>query len=238
MTDETSETGGATDVLPEDVSRFTRGLVPVRTDRDLVFVDTETIRLVADARLYLVWELYAERHNTAGTIEVAHLFPVHDESLRDLPPRFEADYAARVPPAEKRTRVETTGDVLAQLLRRRGDNPAPVVVGANPMFDTVHLAPYLAAASRDDGSFFRRLDIEAATYGAMGTVGHDAAGGLVGLTKALGLPVIDPHTAHGDVEMTKNLFLRVFPTQVVNLGQHGLAPGGDLRFHDVTGSES
>lgn len=224
MTDETSETGGATDVLPEDVSRFTRGLVPVRTDRDLVFVDTETIRLVADARLYLVWELYAERHNTAGTIEVAHLFPVHDESLRDLPPRFEADYAARVPPAEKRTRVETTGDVLAQLLRRRGDNPPPVVVGANPMFDTAHVAPYLAAASRDDGSFFRRLDIEAAAYGALGFVPAGADGGLVGLTKRFGLPITDAHTAHGDVAMTKNLYLSVFPDTVANLVDHDI-PG-------------
>lgn len=234
MTDETK-----TDVLPDDVERFTRGLVPIQTDRDLVFIDTETIRLTSDQRLFLVWELYAERHNTAGTIEVAHLFPVHDESLRELPERFEADYAARVPVAEKRTRVETTGDVLAQLLRQRGDNPPPVVVGANPMFDTAHLAPYLQAAGRTDGSFFRRLDIEAATYGAMGTIGHDAAGGLVGLTKVLGLPVTNAHTAHGDVAMTKNLFLRVFPGEVTNLDAHAtVAPMGDLRFHDVTGNQS
>lgn len=237
MTDDLTPIPVSTDVLPDDVARFTRGLVPIRTERDLVFLDTETIRLVTHPGAFLVWELYAERHNSVGTIEVAHLYPVHDEGLRDLPEKFEADYAARVPAAQVRTGVETTGTVLAQLLRQRGDNPPPIVVGANPMFDTAHLAPYLAAAERTDGSFFRRLDIEAATYGAVGTLVKDSAGGLVGLTKTLGLPVIDPHTAHGDVAMTKNLFLRVFPGELTNLSAHAtVSPAGGLQFHaDVTG---
>lgn len=207
-------------VLDDDLARFTKGLVPIITTRDLIFLDTETITLEHAANRLTVWEIYIERHNTAGTIEVAHLFPRHDEYLRNLPDRFEADYNQRVPETDKRTSAPTTGSVLAQLLRRRGDNPPPIVVGANPAFDTNHLAPYLVEAGATDGSFFRRLDVEAACYGAMGTIPGDAAGGLVGLTAALGLPITDAHTAHGDVAMTKNLYLHVFPGTVLNRAAH------------------
>ena len=219
-TDQTADQTSGHDVLPEDLARFTRGLVPIITDRDLVFLDTETISLEHAANRLTVWELFAERHNAAGTVEVAHLFPRHDEYLRNLPDRFEADYNRRVPESDKRTNAPTTGTVLAQLLRRRGDNPPPIVVGANPAFDTNHLAPYLVEAGASDGSFFRRVDIEAAAYGALGIIPGDAAGGLVGLTKRFGLPITDAHTAHGDVAMTKNLYLRLFPDTVRNRDAH------------------
>lgn len=207
-------------VLPEDLARFTRDLVAVKSTRDLVFIDTETITLAFEPGQLVVWEIYAERHNTAGTIEVAHLFPEHNEHLLNLPERFHTDYTTRVPPPEVRTHPHTVGAVLAQLLRRRGNQPPPTVVGANPHFDTTRIGPYLHAADATDGSHFRRLDVEAAAYGHLGVTPHDADGGLVGLTTRFGLPIVDAHTAHGDVTMTKNLYLTLFRTQVTDPDQH------------------
>lgn len=165
---------------------------------DIVFLDTETLGLNADAP---IWEFAAVRCSPSGERTVAEIFISHHPGrwLDSFPAQFREDYENRFNPD-----LAFSGFEASQIIDdiTRGAH----IIGAVPNFDTERLTKLLRRNSIEPAWHYHLIDIENVV------VGYLAAGGkLVSppwksdqLSAAVG---VDPndfqrHTAMGDVKWT------------------------------------
>ena len=156
----------------------------------LVFLDTETLGLNLNDP---IWEIAAIRRETDGTETRGSWLVHHHTSGADaLPEPFRSDYRRRFNP-KLALNPERAADWLNSLLFDR-----PTIVGAVPNFDTERIAYQLGVS----GWHHRLRCVETLTAGKLGR----DVGGLSECAEALGIPVVDAHTAMGDVLMVREIW--------------------------------
>ncbi|HOW94058.1 MAG TPA: hypothetical protein PLF91_06170 [Mycolicibacterium fallax] len=170
----------------------------ITLDRDLCFLDTETLGLDPAAP---IWEFAAIRVNRDGTLtrEQLHFQILHKPGNwpEALPDRFADDYRARfdmqaaIPPA-----------MAAREIQRITDGA--IIAGSNPSFDTQRLTALLARFDLIPGWHFHPLDIPSMVVGWVSAL--DCDGHLTwksdNLSALTGVPPgnYSRHTALGDVQ--------------------------------------
>lgn len=168
----------------------------ITLDRDLCFLDTETLGLDAAAP---VWEFAAIRVNRDGTRDELHCQILHQPGhwLDTLPEQFAADYHARfdmqaaIPPAMAAKEIQ------------RITNYA-IIAGSNPSFDTERLTALLARFDLLPGWHYHPLDIPSMVVGWVASLefGARLEWNSDALSSVAGVPSSDypRHTAMGDVQ--------------------------------------
>jgi len=129
----------------------------ITLDRDLCFLDTETLGLDPDAP---IWEFAAIRVNRDGTRDELHFQILHQPGnwLESLPEQFADDYRARfdiqaaIPPA-------LAAKAIAKF------TAGAIVLGANPGFDIERLTALLARHKRTPEWHYHPLDIGSMAVG-------------------------------------------------------------------------
>lgn len=175
-------------------------------DRDLCFLDTETLGL---ERAAPVWEFAAVRVRDNDVVAREEFFIGHDHGYGTvgLPEAFASDYRARYN-ADKALHPVAAAAVIAAI------TADAIIVGSNPSFDMERLELLLRANGFKPGWWFHPLDIPAMAAGqvarsvvaASAELGDEVRLELVwrsnDLSRRLG---VDPdqfarHTAMGDVQ--------------------------------------
>lgn len=174
----------------------------ITLDRDLCFLDTETLGLDPAAP---IWEFAAIRLNRDGTRDELHCQILHQSGhwLDTLPERFADDYRARfgmqaaIPPAMAAREIQAITD-------------GTIIAGSNPAFDTERLTRLLARCARTPTWYFHSLDIPSMALGNLVLQARLIPGGPTkpGVFRSIDLSrgvCVDPddyarHTAMGDVE--------------------------------------
>lgn len=168
----------------------------ITLDRDLCFLDCETLGLDAAAP---IWEFAAIRINRGGTRSELHCQLLHKAGnwLESLPDRFAADYRARfdiqaaVPPAAAAREIQRITD-------------GAIIAGSNPAFDTERLTLLLARFNLIPGWHFHPLDIPSMVVGWVASLefGASLEWKSDALSSVAGVPSSDypRHTAMGDVQ--------------------------------------
>lgn len=170
-------------------------------DRDIVFLDVETLGLARDAP---IWEFAAIRVSRTGEIlDRTEILIEHDRGgwLDALPEQFRADYIGRYW-REFAVRPATAAATIFNI------TDGTIIAGSNPSFDTQRLERLLADNGLQPGWHFHALDIPSMVVGWMAnnewnehfdshlTWKSDALSELTGV-----LPQsYRRHTAIGDVE--------------------------------------
>lgn len=167
-------------------------------DRDLYFLDTETLGLDREAP---VWEFAAIRIHDGEEVARTEFLIEHDRGgwLDTLPEQFRADYRARywaelaIPQhqAAREIRLMTDGAIIA---------------GSNPAFDMDRLELLLRQAGEEPGWHYHPLDIPSMVIGCITEGIPGVAERLTWRSTDLSRLVgVDPdgfarHTAMGDVQ--------------------------------------
>lgn len=163
--------------------------------RPIVFLDTETVGLSVDDP---IWEIAAIRREIDGTETTFEWHALDREGLRIVPPRslpepFRSDFLNRYGITANLCDFWSSVDML-----RRIFDGKPTVVGAVPNFDTERIARQFG----DFGWHHRLRYVETLAAGHLGR----EVGSLTDCAEALGIRVVDAHTAMGDVRMVRAIW--------------------------------
>jgi DNA polymerase III epsilon subunit-like protein len=175
-------------------------------DRDIVFLDCETLGLEREAP---IWEFAAIRLRGREIVDIRDFFVRHARryGTASLPESFAADYRARYRTEEARS--ETSAALGIQAI-----TDGAIIAGSNPSFDMDRLEILLRSEGLTPGWHHHPLDIPSMVVGQVARSVAIAADDLVGdlkvalpwnsnqLSRRLG---VDPdnfarHTAMGDVQ--------------------------------------
>jgi DNA polymerase III epsilon subunit-like protein len=123
-------------------------------------------------------------------------FIEHDKrKAASLPDRFREDHDARFRPEDALSRRDAAWNV--QVITRDA-----MIVGSAPWFDMGLLEPMLREAALTPQWSHRLRCVGTMAHGFLGR----SVGGLAGVCEVLGVPLVDAHTAGGDVRATVRCF--------------------------------
>lgn len=185
------------------------------TDRDLVFLDTETLGLAMDAP---IWEIAAiRRDNHTGIETELHIFVDHNHEpwLPDLPIAFADDFVERFNPDAALPQLVAAAAVFGFITAGRGDRP-PTLVGCNPRFDADRIEHQLLSPAGYPTPWHYSL-LDTATlargylHGTRSTIAQhrrDVPHTSDALSEAIGINPerYDRHTAMGDAQWCRDQY--------------------------------
>lgn len=185
------------------------------TDRDLIFLDTETLGLDRDAP---IWEIAAIRRDaTTGAEARLQVFVDHDPDpwLESLPEKFADDYLERFNP-DAALSCEVAAAAVVGFISRGGHDRPPMLVGCNPRFDTERIEHLLLRpAGYPTPWHYMLCDTATLAQGYLhgvrrdfGAISRGVPHTSDGLSEALGIDPADyaRHTAMGDVEWCRDQY--------------------------------
>lgn len=129
----------------------------ITLDRDIVFLDTETLGLDRNAP---IWEFAAIRLHDGHVVDVLHCQILHQQDgwLDTLPERFANDYRRRFD-----LQAALPSRQAARLIHTITDGA--IVAGSNPSFDLERLAMLLNRFDLTPGWHYHPLDIPSMAAG-------------------------------------------------------------------------